>query len=46
MAPCGYTINVTAVSRAIYNSSPSYTESSPSYTELTGSAGFCLQIGD
>jgi hypothetical protein len=39
MAPCGYTINVTAVSRAIYNSSPSY-------TELTGSAGFCLQIGD
>ena len=39
MAPCGYTINVTAVSRAIYNSSPSY-------TEATGSAGFCLQVGD
>jgi hypothetical protein len=39
MAPCGYTITVTAVSRTIYNSSPSY-------TDLSGSAGFCLQIED
>lgn len=39
MAPCGYTINVTAVSRAIY-------DSSPAYTDATNSAGFCLQIGD
>lgn len=39
MAPCGYTINVTAVSRAIY-------DSSPSYTDITGNAGFCLEIAD
>ncbi len=36
MKPCGYVIGVSVVSRAIYNSSPSYTSAS-------GSAGFCLQ---
>ncbi len=39
MAPCGYTISVIAVSRAIYNSSPSY-------TDIAGTTGFCLELGD
>ncbi len=39
MTPCGYTIEVGAVSRAIYNSSPSYRQAS-------ASTGFCLQLAD
>jgi hypothetical protein len=39
MTPCGYTISVTAVSRAIYNSSPSY-------ADATGITGFCLELTD
>lgn len=36
MKPCGYVVAVTATSRAIYNSSPVYTQS-------TATVGFCLE---
>jgi hypothetical protein len=39
MKPCGYVIEVAASSRAIYNSSPSYTSRS-------ASAGFCLEAAE
>jgi hypothetical protein len=39
MTPCGYVIEVTAASRAIYNSSPAY-------TSATATAGFCLEADE